>query len=185
MDRRINIGVTASRNGLSEFQMLFFVRFLEAIKADGFTANLHHGDCVGGDAQCHQIFDHVFPDGNIIVHPPEKDELRAFVKRERTFEDGSFTNQYNLYWEEPKSYFARNRDIVGDTTILCGFPIHNNSSGMGGTWYTINHARKSLLFKEGYKVVYKIFDERDWDKRFDNILNTEWLISKGYKLRPK
>jgi hypothetical protein len=40
----------------------------------------------------------------------------------------------------PKSFFARNRDIVDETDILIAIPATKKKTG--GTWYTINYSRK-------------------------------------------
>jgi hypothetical protein len=89
---------------------------------------LHHGDCVGWDAQCHYIARELAVD--IIIHPPDRDDYRAFC------EDANF-------WHKPKPYLMRNRDIVRDTSILLGLPrtMHEEKRN-SGTWYTIRHARK-------------------------------------------
>ena len=41
----------------------------------------------------------------------------------------------------PKSYFARNRDIVEECDVLIGCPSQTRHM-YGGTWYTIDHARQ-------------------------------------------
>lgn len=85
----------------------------------------HHGDCVGADAESHDLVRHT--DSKIVIHPPVKDDLRAFKKgdEERT----------------PKTYFARNRDIVNESDVLLATPFTAEET-QGGTWYTINYCVK-------------------------------------------
>jgi hypothetical protein len=50
---------------------------------------------------------------------------------------------------EPKSFFARNRDIVDETDMLIATPATKKETG--GTWYTINYSRKQ---KKQRVIVY-------------------------------
>ena len=49
----------------------------------------------------------------------------------------------------PKSFFARNRDIVDETDIWIATPATKKE--MGGTWYTINYSHKQ---KKHRVIVY-------------------------------
>jgi hypothetical protein len=115
--------MTGNRDGMTDEQKKTFARGLDHFNA----TTLHHGDCVGADADAHDI---AAEKGRMItIHPPEKDELRAF-KREEGDEE-----------REPKGYFARNRDIVNESEILFGFPKTMFETS-GGTWYTINYGKR-------------------------------------------
>jgi hypothetical protein len=50
---------------------------------------------------------------------------------------------------EPKSFFARNRDIIDETDIWIATPATKKETG--GTWYTINDSRKQ---KKQRVIVY-------------------------------
>jgi hypothetical protein len=50
---------------------------------------------------------------------------------------------------EPKSFLARNRDIVDETDMLIATPATKKETG--GTWYTINYSRKQ---KKKRMIVY-------------------------------
>jgi hypothetical protein len=102
-------------------QQITFDSLLVRMKADV----LHHGDCIGADAEAHVI---ALWQGLIItVHPPSDSSLRAW--------------KVGDYMREEKNYFARNRDIVNESEALIGLPRTKIDTG-GGTWYTINYAKK-------------------------------------------
>lgn len=117
------LGMTGARDGMTFSQKHTFKQGLEHFK----VTTLHHGDCIGADAESHDIASAAGL--SITIHPPEKDELRAFKREEGDQE------------REPKNYFARNRDIVNESEILFGFP-KTMFETKGGTWYTINYGKK-------------------------------------------
>jgi hypothetical protein len=118
----MKVGMTGNRDGLSTKQKSLCKEFLKTLKATEF----HHGDCVGADAKTHKIAKALGL--YIVVHPPEKKELRAFC-------DG---DDIRL----TKSSLARNRDIVHESEVMLGFP-KTEFQTKGGTWYTIKYAKKN------------------------------------------
>lgn len=102
----------------------------------GFANIFHHGDCVGADAEAHEI-----AKGHgayVVVHPPDNDKYRAFCKGDVI--------------TEPKPYLERNEDII----IMCGLLIATPKSMFeemrgSGTWYTI---RKAKEIKRSIIIVY-------------------------------
>ena len=72
----------------------------------------------------------------LVIHPPIKDEVRAFCEGDESW--------------EPKSYFARNRDIVIVSNVILATPVTEFET-KGGTWYTINHAKK---LKKPLYIIY-------------------------------
>jgi hypothetical protein len=117
------IGVTGTRSGMTPAQKDQVEYWLD-IEPDGIE--LHHGDCVGVDAEVVDIARD--EDYEIICHPPVKDDLRAFCP-------------YNES-REAKSYFARNRDIVDECDVLLVVPFQDSWQSSGGTWYTHDYAIK-------------------------------------------
>lgn len=115
------IGMTGNRDGISEEAVKSFHSFILRNKQ---ITSLSHGDCVGADETSHHIA--VYHGLKTIIHPPIKTDLRAYC-------EGNIIHK-------PKGYFARNRDIVDTTKLLCGFPKINTET-KGGTWYTINYAK--------------------------------------------
>lgn len=117
----MKVGFTGTRNGLTIKQYDKLKSLLSSMSVNEF----HHGDCVGADAESHNIAsDLSLP---IIIHPPIKEDLRAFKKSD--------------ILRQPKSYFARNRDIVNESDTLIATPATAEET-QGGTWYTINYAIK-------------------------------------------
>lgn len=115
------IGMTGTRSGMNIKQKMMFKVLLQRMVA----VQLHHGDCVGADDEAHTIAINL---GTVcVIHPPLDPSLRAF--------------RVALDIREPKGYFARNRDIVDESEVLIGLPATMFETG-GGTWYTINYAKK-------------------------------------------
>jgi hypothetical protein len=114
-------GFTATREGLTPAQKYALREFLF-----GSAGEFHHGDCVGGDSDGHDIAQEC---GYWIVgHPPSNDALRAFRKCDAS--------------RPAKPYLPRNRDIVDDTVALIAAPAQSEEQPTGSTWYTIRYARQ-------------------------------------------
>lgn len=123
------LGVTASRWGLSKAQKLTIIQFIHRYPIE----ELHHGDCVGGDEELHNLIRKLVPAARIVVHPPLDEKLRAFCRGDRVLPQ--------------RPYLQRNRDIVHSVDRLVGFPSGDREKPRSGTWYTIRYAaqRKKLL----------------------------------------
>jgi len=117
-------GVTGTRSGMTDKQKEnvndFFSGYVKEIN------ELHHGDCVGVDVELAEIADGL--GYNVVCHPPEKTDLRAYHK------SGEI--------REPFSYFKRNRNIVDECDILLVIPYQDEWQSNGGTWYTHDYANK-------------------------------------------
>lgn len=131
----IHIGVTGTRSGMTLEQR----KQVEAIFANCPLGSLavHHGDCVGVDVEfagiaklygCHTI-----------CHPPTENKLRAWHTSDEVL--------------PPKSYFARNRDIVDACSMLIVVPYQTEWSSNGGTWYTHDYAKKKGV---PIKIIWKV-----------------------------
>lgn len=130
--KELKLGVTGSRNGLTEQQQQQVIGWLDKPfwNRDYKLTEFHHGDCVGVDIQMCAIVKTYHPECKIICHPPVKEELRGF------FESDEYRKATN--------YLARNRNIVDEVEMLIGFPAHRVKSN-GGTWYTIKYAEKNSV----------------------------------------
>ena len=119
------IGITGTREGMNAYQQAAVRSFLLEMYAYG--KEFHHGDCIGVDAEAAAIAADI---GYKIVSYPGPDEggLRAYFKSDEI--------------REPKSHFARNRDIVDFTDILMVVPLQDSHQTKGGTWYTHDYAMK-------------------------------------------
>jgi len=119
---RTKFGFSGTRRGLSEGQKAA----LKAIFSERHGCEFHHGDCIGADADAHEIAEEAGM--KIIIHPPEKSAYRAFCKNFAEI-------------KEPDDYLPRNRDIVDDSTVLIVAPESLVEAMRSGTWYTTRHAR--------------------------------------------
>lgn len=120
----LRVGVTATRHGLSDIQKAVAKNILE-----GKCGEFHHGDCVGGDSELHDIVRQHYKDHwRVIVHPPINNALRAFKLGDEI--------------REPLGYLARNKMIVLACDVLLGFP--KSKEQIGGTWSTISFCEKVI-----------------------------------------
>ena len=127
----IHAGFTGTRHGMTAAQLDAVIDLMrELFKLDHVTA--HHGDCVGADAEFHDVVNRVSFETSVpsfvVVHPPVDDSLRAFCVASE--------------WRTPKNHFARNRDIVFDSDVMIGTPFEPVHQVRGGTWYTVDFAKK-------------------------------------------
>lgn len=126
----MKVGITGTRNGMNEYQVRMVYQHLKDNYCEG--AEFHHGDCVGVDAEAALLAKEI--GYKIIGHPgPNYDNLRAFVKCDES--------------REPKSHFARNRNIVDICDFLLVVPLQMERQPTGGTWYTYDYAvKKNKMF---------------------------------------
>jgi hypothetical protein len=121
----MQIGFTGTRNKMSHEQ---FGELWDAIQTLRDTVGVemaHHGDCVGADATFHEICVELkIP---ITIHPPIETNLRAWKEGKVLL--------------EARTYLARNRTIVEASDQMFGVP-YTTEETKGGTWYTINYAKK-------------------------------------------
>jgi hypothetical protein len=124
----IRVGFTGTRAGCTPEQLAALRKVLEEL----VPFELHHGDCIGADAEAHQIALDLHQ--RIVIHPG------IYAK------DGSSPTRAHCkganFVLAPMTMFARNREIVDDTEVLVGTPRLMTEEELGGTWHTINHARK-------------------------------------------
>jgi len=135
----MKIGFTGTREGMNKMQKKNFTYLLNSFSEDMSIAEFHHGDCVGADADAHKlILDfNDFPPLNsreceIHIHPPKDDSLQAKCE--------GFCKYY-----KPATYLARNRNIVDSVDIMVAVSATPHEILKGGTWYTINYARRNKV----------------------------------------
>lgn len=119
----MKVGFTGTRLGMSQHQKEQFVIKLYELEMHEF----HHGDCIGADAEAHDIVREFFPNVKIIVHPPSKTKTQAFRKGDES--------------RISAPYIARDKDIVNESEYMIGTP-HCEEIIRSGTWTTIRYARK-------------------------------------------
>lgn len=118
------VSFTGSRHGMSEQQKEDLWNHLTRMVGD--IDWFHHGDCVGADAEAHEIATELGIQTH--VHPPSKDSYRAFC-------EGTFI-------DEPMDYLARDRVLAEVCDILIAAPLEPTEQRRSGTWYTVRQARK-------------------------------------------
>lgn len=119
------IGFTGTRHGMTEQQKRCLLMVFEAWK-DFCGIELHHGDCIGSDAEAHKIAKELHR-SIIITHPPIKDEFRAYCHSDQK--------------QAPKDYLDRDQDIVNVSDFLVATPKGFAEEVRSGTWFTIRYAK--------------------------------------------
>jgi predicted Rossmann fold nucleotide-binding protein DprA/Smf involved in DNA uptake len=119
----MQVGFTGTRDGMTRDQTVIVATILVELGTTWF----HHGDCVGADAEAHALA--LATNARVVIHPPADEEHRARC-------------QGSTVMLAPLTHFARNRAIVTDTKALVAAPKLMQEMPKGGTWYTINYARK-------------------------------------------
>lgn len=122
-----SIGFTGTRSGLTDKQKETLLIELKKLQEAGYR-KFHHGDCIGADAEAHDIAESLGYD--IIIHPPINPTARAFKKGKITLEN--------------KDYLIRNHDIVDQTSYLLVCPKEDNEQLRSGTWATYRYAVSKL-----------------------------------------
>lgn len=126
----MTIGFTGTRSGMSDFQKKTVTQMVKAISENNPGSLAIHGGCIGADIDFHHICDdlirEVYP-GHFAKDPENKSHI------------GEFPGAHIVH--ESQTHFKRNRDIVDRCDILIATPYNNNQQG--GTWYTINYAKKT------------------------------------------
>ena len=122
----MKIGFTGTQKGMSPAQSDWIYNKLTDLRTLDLMDEAHHGDCIGADAEFHQLaqdFGYL-----IVIHPPLNHDKRAFC-----FAD-------NMRPE--RDYIERNRNIVDETDILLATPLEFEEQLRSGTWATVRYARK-------------------------------------------
>jgi hypothetical protein len=118
----VRIGFTGTREGMTPAQE----RALRDFLASRPGAVLHHGDCIGADAQAHDVA--VELGCVVVIHPPAVGTLRAFKPSSDV--------------RKPRPYLDRNKDIVRETKLLIAMPAEFTEQHRSGTWSTVRYARR-------------------------------------------
>lgn len=126
----MKIGFTGTRLGMTEQQKEVIYRLLlDFLSSPGNNNNeVHHGDCIGADAEFHDLAESL--KYKIVIHPPNISKLRAFKKS-------------NII-EKEKPYLERNKDIVKNSNVLIAATKGFIEESRSGTWSTIRFAREYL-----------------------------------------
>lgn len=115
----VKFGFSGTRKGMSANQKDFIFQLLQDKMGE-----FHHGDCVGADAEAHDIA--TILGWKVCIHPPLDESNRAY-------KTGAIQ-----YAKAP--YKVRNKNIVEKTAVLLACPLAFD--GRGGTWNTIEWAKR-------------------------------------------
>lgn len=115
------VGFTGTREGMTLAQKVTVMALLRGHQ----PAWVHHGDCVGADADFHYMARAV--GAQVMIHPPSDPKLRAGLVGDDIAEE--------------KPYLIRNGDIVSAADMLIATPKEDEQQTRGGTWWTIHTAR--------------------------------------------
>lgn len=134
-------GFTGTQRGMTQEQK----ETLRGILA-GRDGEFHHGDCIGADAEAHDIAVEVGLQP--IIHPPDNPTKRAFKQARPRI----------TFVRQAKPYLERNHDIVDETIELIATPGEGTPQLRSGTWATIRYARKlkrmvTIIYPDG-SVLY-------------------------------
>lgn len=136
------IGITGTRTGGSALQLDWLYRTFEEQE----VGEVHHGACIGIDSSAH--FAALEVGARVHVWPPTNPILI----------DPNCLLPHPLVTVHPNMpYLNRNREIVRAATVLIGFPKEDEEPEpfTGGTWYTINFARRTnkpvvIVYPDGH-----------------------------------
>lgn len=122
----LRVGFTGTQNGMNTAQRARFVAELHALHF-GREVEFHHGDCIGADADAHDLVRALDPGIRIVLHPPAITTKRAWKQGDDVL--------------PAKPYLDRNRDIVDACEVLIACPKETEETLRSGTWATIRYAR--------------------------------------------
>lgn len=120
----MKIGFTGTQKGMSPGQINGLMQLLDDLDA----SELHHGDCIGADAEADRVARAM--DVKIVIHPPEKGRKRAYC-----FKPGDVEL-------DRREYLQRNHDIVDATDVMIATPAEDQEQMRSGTWATVRYARR-------------------------------------------
>jgi hypothetical protein len=132
----LQVGFTGTRYGCKPAQLIS-LKVAVVYFGQHDIETWHHGDCIGADTQFHLAIKEgrlrFGWDDKIIIHPPlikNDDDLKYWAQN-----DGDELC-------DPLGHLARNREIVKEVDLLLATPYDMFEQKTGGTWYTVNYARK-------------------------------------------
>lgn len=115
-------GFTGTQDGMTNEQQQVLTKLM---MSEGVT-EFHHGDCIGSDAEAHQIAKII--NAFTVGHPPINPAKRAFCTVDKLLPE--------------KDYLDRNKDIVDAVRLMFATPKENKEKLRSGTWSTIRYAAK-------------------------------------------
>lgn len=147
------VGFTGTRKGMTRKQYAAVADLLESLH----PYQAHHGDCVGADADFHDIVREVIVGADIHIHPPTDDKYRAFKEGDVVY--------------DPLPYLKRDEKIVEKAHIMIATPEGLLERKRSGTWTTVRYTR------DAEKPLYIVFPEGDIrEERLENTGVTQQIM---------
>jgi hypothetical protein len=164
-DAPVIVGYTGPRKGMHRAQSRVLPCVLHAL-ARKIVA--HHGDCVGGDAEFHDMIRAEFELSRVVIHPPEYEGLRAFKEADE--------------YRQPAPFGDRDRRMVEEVEVLVATPGGFEERRRGsGTWLTIRHAKR---VRRPLVVVWPDGRAEPFFMPWLGLPQNIWETQKGVALRP-
>jgi hypothetical protein len=116
-----HVGFTGTQEGMTGAQLSRVRRIVASL-----YGWLHHGDCIGADAQAHDLARN--KGLKVALHPPINPSKRAFCDADLIHQEAD--------------YLTRNRAIVNVTDGLIACPKSFEEELRSGTWSTVRYARR-------------------------------------------
>ena len=142
----MKIGVTGTRNGMTEYQYNNIRKGLTHLKRKHDELELHHGDCIGVDIQVANMARNLGI--KVVSHPPIKEDLRAFHDSDIVLKSDN--------------YLTRDRRIVDSVDMLIVVPNEDSFQRKSGTNYTHDYAKKmgnnKVIFYPNPKTLVDIYE---------------------------
>jgi len=121
------LGFTGTRGGMTISQRLEFITQWRRVETRfGPITSFHHGDCLGADAEAHDVAK-ILMCPFIDIHP-------CNLPAQRAYREGNLVRH-------PMPPLVRNRHIVDDSDVIIGCPKGMEEELRSGTWATIRYAR--------------------------------------------
>jgi hypothetical protein len=116
------VAFTGTQEGMTKFQRRAFRDLLWEME----PRVLIHGDCIGADAQAHDIA--VKMDIEVWIRP-------CFIHQKRAYKEGKIL-------ADPEDPIERNHKMVDQSHALIGCPKQVEPQLRSGTWATVRYAKK-------------------------------------------
>lgn len=133
------LGFTGTQWGCTPKQLKKLEYFTDILRYEA----AFHGDCVGADAQFHEL---VNPQCRVYIYPGDVECQRADCR--------------GAHWvSKPRPCLTRNRIIVKKSELMIACPKEDEEVLRSGTWSTIRYAHKSckpliIIYPDGMPAFF-------------------------------
>lgn len=134
--RLIRVGFTGTQDGMTDYQKAKLSGTLLMLRDRYETVEFYHGDCIGADAEAHDIAALLLGVENIYILPSNVKGKRAYCKSPHIMPE-----------DNP---LDRNETIVHVTDVLIACPKEPREVMRSGTWATVRRAQR---YKKYFRVI--------------------------------